>query len=199
MEYKVRFISISDNVFKDAFYEALRGYPELHNVPLSVVQKPIAKTTMRARPTASLFNPFVKNGYSVVLSNNTKLSDRVRMNEVPYEVLVGWFAHELGHVMDYQKRSIAQMAWFGFQYLSSHRFVMRTEKIADLYAIHHGFGSYILETKRYILEHSELPERYKERIKKFYLSHEDAEKIIEINAIESLQMDDLVDVSLMEK
>lgn len=195
MQYQVRFYNISDTIFRDAFYEALEGYPELHSVPLKVVQKPIAKTTMRARPTASLLNPFLKNGYSVVLSNNTKLSDRVRMDEVPYKVLVGWFAHELGHVMDYQKRSFAQMAWFGLQYLTSHRFVVRTEKMADLYAIHHGFGSSILETKRYILEHSELPERYKERIKKFYLSHEDAEKIIEINAIESLKMDDLVDVT----
>jgi hypothetical protein len=41
---------------------------------------------------------------------------------VPYNVIVGWLAHELGHVLDYKDRSSINLMWFGVMYYFSHDF-----------------------------------------------------------------------------
>jgi hypothetical protein len=148
------------------------------------------KTTMRAQP--KLLSLLVGTPtYKVELSNNTDLEDEVRIEQVPDEVLRGWFAHELGHVIDYLGRGFFGMLWFGLRYISSKKFRIRTEHEADIIAVRHGFVTSILETKRYILEHSGLSEAYKARIKKYYLTIDDVHALAEAEENTALKMDEV--------
>ena len=94
------------------------------------------------------------------------------MNHIPQNVLIGWLGHELGHVMDYHNRSGLNLIRFGMGYLFSESFVRKAEQRADRYAVRHGMKDYILETKNYILNHVGLSEKYKEKIKRLYVSPE---------------------------
>ena len=87
--------------------------------------------------------------------------------------MIGWIGHELGHIMDYESRSNTGMVAFGYHYLRSGAYVKRVEVIADTYAVNHGLGEYIIATKRFILDHAELPQAYKDKIARLYLSPDD--------------------------
>lgn len=92
---------------------------------------------------------------------------------MPDDIMIGWIGHKLGHILDYENRSNLGMLAFGIGYLCSDKFVKSAEKIADTYAVNRGLGKYILATKRFILDHAELPQRYKEKIARLYLSPDD--------------------------
>ena len=55
---------------------------------------------------------------------------------------------------------------------------MEAERNADTFAVEHGMKDYILETKNFILNHAEIDESYKLRMKKFYLSPEEIMDIV---------------------
>ena len=151
---------------------------------------------MRAQP---VFNGafFRKAGrhYRVEISDHTSLKDHIDIEELPPAVLTGWFAHELGHVVDYLDRSALGMIGFGAAYLLFPAFVTGVERRADLFAIDHGFADQILATKQYILEHATLPDRYKTRMQRFYLSADEVNLLLAQRAEETeedLRMDKLL-------
>lgn len=151
---------------------------------------------MRAQPifNTAFFHKSTRH-YRVEISNHTSLSDHIQLKELPPAVLTGWFAHELGHVVDYLDRSALGMIGFGAAYLLFPAFVMGVERRADLFAIDHGFADEILATKQYILEHATLPERYKTRMQRFYLSADEVNLLLAQRAEaaeEDLRMDKLL-------
>ncbi len=58
------------------------------------------------------------------------------------------------------------------------------ERTADTYAIQHGMGDYILKTKNFILDNANLSEKYKQRIRKLYISPEEVMELINKNKVE---------------
>jgi hypothetical protein len=84
--------------------------------------------------------------------------------------MVGWIGHELGHILDYESMSNAGMVSFGYRYYFSPTYVKHSEMIADSLAVERGMGNYIVATKRFILDHAELPQAYKDKISRLYLS-----------------------------
>ncbi len=184
----VLFKGIAEPRIKRIFNEVLDNYPELKKHNLILRQREMPKTTMRAQPKMRSFFK-TETVYEVELSNNVDLDDVVKIKEVPDDVLKGWFAHELGHVMDYLGRSFFGMIWFGFRYVVSKKFRIRTEHEADKIAIKYGMAEDILRTKRYILEHSGLPEKYKARIKKYYMSAADVKQLFKAEEHAELKMD----------
>ena len=71
------------------------------------------------------------------------------------------------------------MIRYGLGYLFSKRYLMQAERAADLNAISHGLGTKIVGTKNCILDHADLPEHYKAKIRRVYLSPEEAILLIE--------------------
>src|SRR5690606_14425659 len=100
------------------------------------------------------------------------------IDHIPDSVIIGWIGHELGHIMDYETKNSWQMIGFGFRYWTSSRFIREAERIADTYATEHGLGDYILEHKAFVLGHADLPEHYKARIARLYLSPDDIVELI---------------------
>ncbi len=155
---------------------ALSYYPELRTTTIAFkFKKNIRKSTMLAQPTLqSLFRQRKKREYVILISERFKISGRQFLTkDVSEGILIGWLGHELGHLMDYKDRGILNLIWFGIQYFFSGSYIKEAERAADTYAVASGMGNYILDTKNFILDHAEIPQEYKDRIKRFYLSPEE--------------------------
>lgn len=164
--------------------KALSFYPELKDTPIIFrFKKPNSKTIMSAQPVVkTMFGLLVQRAYYVNISRHIKLgSDSLLIEDLPEDVLIGWLGHELGHVMDYHQRSVVGMIWFGLNYWLSKPFVKGAERMADEFAVKHGLGDHIVKTKNYILNHAEIPLKYKEKMKKLYLSPEEIMQMVETN------------------
>ena len=159
---------------------ALSYYPELEDVPLIFrFKKKMGKSTMQARPQ---FKSFFKNRsemvYEVIINEHFQLNDQIfSTKDVPSDVLIGWIGHELGHVIDYTGRSKWNLTVFGIKYLFVNKHIKEAERAADTYAVEHGMEAFILKTKDYILNNADISDKYKKRIRKYYLS---PQQIIEI-------------------
>jgi hypothetical protein len=145
---QVTYKNVQEDRIKRLFEEALSGYKPLHHFKIMLHQRKMPQTTMRAQPV--LKSLLFKNSqvYKVELSNSANLEQEVVISEVPDDVLKGWFAHELGHVMDYLNRGFFGMLWFGLRYVLSSRFRIITEHEADKISIRHGMAEDILKTNR---------------------------------------------------
>lgn len=161
---------------------ALSFYPVLKDTPIVFkFKKNIKKSTMQAQPTwQSFFMPRKKRDYVILISRKVKIDqESFQITDIPSEVLIGWLGHELGHVMDYRDRSGPGMLLFGLKYLYSNGHIQEVERAADTYAVAHGMGDYILKTKDFILNHADISEKYKARMRKLYLSPEEIMHLIE--------------------
>lgn len=157
----------------DVVTEALSYFPELYDVPIEFrFKKSIKGSFMQAQPIFSTFFRSRKNrAYKIHMSHFLVVEgDPIPIAEIPDKVLVGWIGHELGHVMDYLHRSSLNLVEFGFGYLFSKRFFMGAERAADIFAMEQGLAHHIVEAKNYILNHTSLPESYKRKIRKYYMS-----------------------------
>lgn len=171
------------DLLKEEILLSLSYYPELlkTRIEFQILSPQIKKSVMQAQPIVStLFNPKAERSYVIKISRYFKgENEPLPIEHISQEVLIGWIGHELGHVMDYLNRSVWEMAEFGLGYLFSRRYLMQAERTADLFAISHGLGDKIVATKNFILDHAHLPERYKEKIRRLYVSPEEALLLIE--------------------
>ncbi|PKQ43976.1 hypothetical protein CSW08_15525 [Confluentibacter flavum] len=155
---------------------ALSHFPELAEVSIEFKFKnKIRKSTMQAQPEFwRFFRKKSKRKYKILISESFRIGDSIYFTKnIPSNVLIGWFGHELGHIRDYQGRSGINLIGFGLGYLFSEKAMKRAERTADSFAIAHGMETYILATKNFILNEANFSERYKGRIKRFYLSPEE--------------------------
>lgn len=159
------------------FKRAYAGFPELQDNEVVLEQLPIRGFTMRAQPIPTWSGVSRSSrSYRVQLSNHLEIARHIVPAELPEEVLVGWFAHELGHVVDYHRRTPLGLLWFLLGYVLLPTYRAGAERRADLFAIERGFGPELMQTKTYILEQSKLPPRYLNRIKKYYMSPDELEE-----------------------
>ncbi len=159
---------IEKNVLK-----ALSYYPELKDTRISFEFRMNLKTSvMQAQPVfGTLLKKRSRRSYRIKISSHFNLTHSfLPIEQVPDEVMVGWIGHELGHILDYESRTNRGIMGFGYRYLTSPEYVKQAEIIADTYAVNHGLGSWIIATKRFILDNADLPESYKKKIARLYLS-----------------------------
>lgn len=175
-EMIVHFENVENQKIKHSFLEVLECYDALHNSEVTLVQGPIKSSTMQAQPVVKISNLFGETKkYRVKLAIMVRDSKNLRVADLPEDVLTGWFAHELGHLVDYRPHSNFQMLFYGLKYVFSKKFKTEAEHAADYVAIRHGFRDEIIATKRFILEHDLLDETYKEKIRRYYMPIEEAE------------------------
>ena len=161
--------------------KALGYYPQLDSTYIEFkFKKNIKKSTMQARPTFDSFFRTKKNRrYVILISEKFKISDKeFRTVDIPSDIFVGWIGHELGHILDYQNRSNFNLLWFGINYLFSQNHIVEAERAADSFAVNQGMESYILKTKDFILNNADINKRYKNRIKRYYLSPEEIMELV---------------------
>ncbi len=187
------FRNVRSEHLKACFLRAYQSFPKLHARRIVLQQRPMKHTTMNAQPLLDrYFFLRSRRSYRINVSNNMHLRHLVNIHELPEPVLVGWFAHELGHVIDYLNRSAAGMIRFGLGYWLFDNFRTGAERKADIFAIERGFGREIIETKKYILEKAGLPERYKKRIELYYMSPDEVALMVQEEEREDLRLDRLL-------
>ena len=96
----------------------------------------------------------------------------VLYDDVPHKARIGLVIHEFMHIRDYQKRHFLGLLKRGWQYLSrrgKHRF----EHEIDQMAIDAGYGRYLFSWSSYVLEKSDVDEKYLEFKKDVYMNPED--------------------------
>lgn len=160
---------------------ALSYYPELQNTCIRFIfTQKLKRSVMAARPMVwTLLRSRRRRIYDILISPVFKLPHSIEpIHQLSDEVLIGWIGHELGHIMDYEQRSVLSIARFGLLYWLSKSYVRKVERVADTFAVNHGMGSYILSTKEFILGHSELSQRYKNKIARLYLSPDDIVELV---------------------
>ncbi len=116
---------------QEVILTALSFYPDLANTHIKFIYKEeIRKSVMQAQPKVStLFRPKSKRIYIVKISRYLKLDkEKLDISTLPFEVLVGWIGHELGHIMDYKDRSGMAMMGFGAKYWMSEKFLKKAER-----------------------------------------------------------------------
>jgi hypothetical protein len=152
---------------------ALSFYPELKNTTINFIFKTKIKTSvMQAQPVFTTLLYKRKNRrYRINISTNFNLINaQMPILEIPDKIMIGWIGHELGHILDYEGKSNSEIISFGYHYLFHPAFVKQAEMVADSLAVERGLGDYIVATKRFILDHAQLPQAYKDKIRRLYLS-----------------------------
>lgn len=166
---------INTNIRK-AFLEVWQQYKPLHSYGFEVVQEQLSASTMQAQPVIDFHNLFgKKRGYRLSLSEKVLDSEDLIVGDLPEEVLKGWFAHELGHMIDYENHSNAGMIVYGIRYSLSDQYKRECEHEADSIAIRHGFREEIIVAKKYLLENDFISPAYQSQISKYYMSIRGAE------------------------
>lgn len=159
---------IEKNVLK-----ALSFYTELKTTSIHFIFKAKIKTSvMQAQPVfTTLLLKRKSRRYRINISEHFKLiNSQMPIVEIPDDVMIGWIGHELGHILDYEGKSSGEIVSFGYHYLFHPDFVKHAEMVADFLAVERGMGHYIVATKRFILDHAQLPQAYKDKIRRLYLS-----------------------------
>ncbi|RAJ12951.1 hypothetical protein [Olleya aquimaris] len=166
---------------------ALSYYPELKDTSINFeFKKSIKKSTMQAQPVFStLLNSKNNRRYNIFISKTVNISGELfYTKDMPKDVIIGWIGHELGHIMDYKNRGGLNLIWFGLKYLLSSHSIIKAERAADTYAIRAGMEDYILKTKDFILNQSNIDKKYLSRINKYYLSPEEIMEVIKERDLE---------------
>lgn len=185
-QYKIN--KIIPKALENEILKALSFYPELRETHIDFVfKKSIKSSVMQAQPKVlSIFGKH--RGYNINISALFRLkTSAIPIHQLPPDIIVGWIGHELGHIMDYERRNMPGMIRFGVGYLFSSKYVRQAERVADTYAVNHGLGKYILQTKHFILNHANLSEKYKQKIARLYLSPDDIME--QVLKLESSKMD----------
>ena len=168
--------NVSSDKIINAFHKVLDKYQSLHKYEITLVQGRIKESTMQAQPVVSLKALFkgVKS-YQIKIAEFVRDSEEIRVEDLSEDVLVGWFAHEMGHLVDYEPYNNLEMIKYGVKYMLSDQFKRKVEYAADYIAITYGFKQEILASKHFILNNELLDKAYKAKIRKYYLSIEDVE------------------------
>ncbi|WP_282115716.1 hypothetical protein [Cellulophaga baltica] len=172
---------IPDTIRKEAEF-ALSHYPELKNTRIEFkFKKNIKKSIMQAQPSfLSLLRPKKRRSYYIFISENFEIEgQKFATKDIPENVMIGWLGHELGHVMDYRNRSSINLIWFGIKYYFIDASIKEAERAADSHAVAKNLDGYILDTKNFILNNTNLSEIYKARIRKYYLSPDEIMILVE--------------------
>lgn len=173
---KILFQGIEEDKLKQNFTEVMETYTKLHDFEVILEQRKIKNTTMQAQPIIN-FNNLIKGikQYKISLAIHIRDSPNAKVEDLPSEVIRGWFAHELGHLIDYCSYNNWKMIQYGIKYISSKSFKKEIEHRADRYAIDHGFGEDIIAAKKFIFKSPLFGSSYKQLMKDYYMSIEEVE------------------------
>ncbi|MCB9261540.1 MAG: hypothetical protein H6607_04130 [Flavobacteriales bacterium] len=148
-------------------------YPELQQTFIHFKWGKIAaKSFMLAQPqVASLLRHRSKREYQIIMKERFFTHNKMMENgRVPSEVIVGWLAHELGHILDYKDRSSWNLAWFGVKYYFLTSFLKKAEITADHNAVKHGFIDEIVVSKEFGRNPKYFPKDYIAKLNRLYPS-----------------------------
>lgn len=177
---QVNFINIENDRIKDIFLPVFERYDFPRKATVALQGVDLKGSTMDARPAMTLRNFLAGvDTYRIRFSEFVRDSRQLKTTDLSDDILTGWFAHELGHIVDYMSRSATGMITFGLKYSFSESFRRKAEYRADEIAIRQGFHEYILRTKEFLFYHEHIDQKYRDKLMRYYMSMEDTHALIE--------------------
>ena len=127
--------------------------------------------------TALAFKGMEVLGYASPFSLNVFIDvDRLNEYQWPEKAVIGLFAHELSHMVSYERRSFIGRMLFVWDYRFSEKSKRNVEYEADLIAIERGYGEELVLTRTLALR--DYDRARVEKMKSTYLSPNALEEII---------------------
>lgn len=136
-------------------------------IQTSMACKPILKNILRK-----------KRKYEIIINNDSK-GVEIPFDEIPFQAKIGIIAHELGHILDYQSKSLLQLIKTGLLYIF--RIQEKYEKSIDYLTIKKGFGWQVLAWSDYAFNHSNASESYLKFKDKYYFNPKEIKAILKSN------------------
>ena len=152
--------------FEVAAAIAYSAFPELKDVGIEMVLT-AGGAPMEATPVIkSLFSLTGDPRYQILLNDaDSSYFDPILLRSLPFDAQVGILAHELGHIVYYEKLNIFGFGKWGLMYLISDDFVVTHERSTDLMPLYHGLGNQIYQYARFV--------RYDPSCRAFYQNGKD--------------------------
>ena len=148
---------------------ALSYYPELKNIKI-IFQFGSPVSTMVSRPTLkSIFRSGNKRVYQVIIRKPGISKNGLEWSELSFNSLVGWIAHELGHIVHYSHKTSGGVLFTGIKYAFP-GYRRRMERFTDNLVIQHDLGYALLDGTNYTINYSNATPHYKNYLFKYYLS-----------------------------
>jgi hypothetical protein len=169
--------------FEVAAAIAYSAFPELKNVSIEMILTPDGAPMEAAPVIKTLFGPYENRRYYITLNDSQdSYFAPILLRSLPFDAQVGILAHELGHIVYYQKLNILEFGKWGLMYLEDDAFRATHERSTDLMPLYHGLGNQIYQYAyfvRYDPSCREFYENGKDFMDKYYLT--DLELMEEIN------------------
>lgn len=163
---------IVPDTLKLPFFVALSKYPELWEKKIEF-EGTIMSHTMEARPTfGSVLRKERNRTYKIYLNNRKGKYKGIPLAKLTFNMRVGFFGHELAHLLSYRFRNGAQLVSMGAKYIFSKKYKRYMERETDLETIKRGLGYPLYETKKLILRNKnvDIPREYRRLSRKNYMT-----------------------------
>lgn len=148
---------------------ALSYYPELKTVKI-VFKLGSPMSTMVSRPKLrSMFRSGNMREYQILVRKPGTSKNGLEWSKLSFNSLVGWIAHELGHVVHYTHKTSGGVLFTGLKYAFP-GYRRRMERFTDNLVIQHDLGYALLEGTDYCINYSSAKTHYKKYLKQYYLS-----------------------------
>lgn len=159
--------------------KALSHYPELKDVGIIFRYRNIIRDSyMLAQPRLrTLILPKSMRQYEIIINKKFfSENEKFENGKPPFDVIVGWIGHELGHVMDYVPRNSLNLMWFGYKYAFRPSFIKKAEITADMNAVKAGMIHYLVVSKEFGRDPQYFAQDYIDKLNGLYPSVEDVKE-----------------------
>lgn len=169
--------------FEVAAAIAYSAFPQLKDIAIEMILTPEG-APMEATPVIkTLFGARENRRYHILLNHaQGSYFDPILLRSLPFDAQVGILAHELGHIVYYQKLNILEFGKWGLMYLKDDDFRATHERSTDLMPLYHGLGNQIYQYAFFVRYDPSCREFYKngkDFMDKYYMT--DLELLEQIN------------------
>ena len=124
---------------------------------------------METRPKINFAVLTKHRTYQVFINLNQGKNKALDIDSLSETVKIGWIAHELGHIIDYESRNVFSLFMMAPYYVWVPSFKRNIEQSVDIITIRHSCGYEHCEGVEYLLYKSNATEPYKKRNITYYL------------------------------
>ncbi len=159
------------------FLFARMHFRNLDDVKIHLKYKKMKKSSMQSQPQINVFTNKSNRRYKILINENASVNG-ICYRDFTLSSLIGWYGHEMGHIIDYLERSDIGLMVFAIKYLFSDSFMRSAEIFADSSAVFHGLGCHLLEGAEFCLSSDKISHSYKQKLTDFYMLPDDIRKLI---------------------
>ena len=162
---------------------ALTAYPELSSARIHFVLTDGGAPMETNFRFWTLLLPRARRVYEIRLNDaRPSMFEGVLMRNLPFDAQVGILAHELGHVVYYERMTTLQIAKWALMYLISPGYRADHEKHTDRQAIYSGLGSQLYQYAWFIRhdeQNIEMYDKWGAFIDRFYLTDQEIKAVLD--------------------